>query len=73
MFEHGQIVRIDYGIREYWIEMLICSRTAKKYTTAVHRKSHRKVECSEEWKIDSLEAYAKVVDDLNLPRCRVPT
>lgn len=73
MFEHGQIVRINYAVSEYWIEMLVIAKTEKKYRTAMHRKSHRGVECSSEWKIDSLESYAHLVGDLRLSTCSVPS
>lgn len=67
IFEHGQVVRIDYGCKEYWIETMVIRNSDKKYFTATHRKSHPCVECPSQWKITSLEAYGRVVLDLRVP------
>lgn len=61
MFQIGDIVRIDYAIPEYWIEMKIESKTDKFYFVRCHAKSHLRVECPPRWKIESLQTYAKKI------------
>lgn len=70
-FSFGQIVRIDYGLAEYWIEVMVIRRTEKKYDTVMHRKSHPCIECPDKWKVDSLESYGRVIDDLSATNKRV--
>lgn len=72
-FEFGQVVRVDYAIAEYWVEMLILERTEKKYRVVPHRKSHRGVECASDYKLNFLDSFGRVVNDLHLPTCAVPS